>query len=621
MPWKLRESGLALTRHPTWPSNRNQAILGHLRTVHLPYTAVKVRSCTVVPTATAVTVNKQQGSIRDGYGTPYTRTVHRILRIRCRSLLAGGNGAPTQKSDANDDSNKGTAHKSLDKLRPIREQKGLSAAQSAGLESVQGLLLANDGGIASGNQSTLLEPGTSIFGSVNGPTLGPPTTGRPITRSTILTDVIRNSVAAAPVTATPVSSDSRPPSPATTSEHFGMIPAPPSETVGAMAKRATKNLMIIADATRGTQTTVSKLALDLGKLTVEVRLGPTSGPGHRASHSPSPVVHSPSPVARSASRAPSDASAHAPSEPSAEEDLQELFDHIDDAVERVSALEVRVPSSGGLTVAALSTALASRFQDITSDRDKLNAEIHFQAEKQAKIVAKLQLEHTELQDALSDLRLTIARLELGTPAPPLRIRDHSPARRNTEVPRVSSAPTKSLSTYPVRSRSPVAGPSAKRVKTEGFLTMGSLPSSRLAPRDFFKSLIDEALPTFVLSRYDVILDPVYEYHLRVTMDSSSDVRALIAMWETGARAIGMREMPSAGHGQESVSAPRLRGPPHRPAQCLSLACSVVDAKYVLNEYAYLAQCDISEHSSVLDLCLVLTRSNILGWPDRSQTGS
>jgi hypothetical protein len=155
---------------------------------------------------------------------------------------------------------------------------------------------------------------------------------------------------------------------------------------------------------------------------------------------------------------------------------------------------------------------------------------------------------------------TIARLELGTPAPPLRIRDHSPARRNTEVPRVSSAPTKSLSTYPVRSRSPVAGPSAKRLKTEGFLTMGPLPSSRLAPRDFFKSLIDEALPTFVLSRYDVILDPVYEYHLRVTMDSSSDVRALIAMWETGARAIGMREMPSAGHGQESVSAPRLRGP-------------------------------------------------------------
>jgi hypothetical protein len=158
------------------------------------------------------------------------------------------------------------------------------------------------------------------------------------------------------------------------------------------------------------------------------------------------------------------------------------------------------------------------------------------------------------------LRLTIAQLELSTPAPPVRIRDHSPARRNTEVPRVSSAPTKSLSTYPVRPRSPVAGPSAKRLKTEGFLTMGPLPSSRLAPRDFFKSLIDEALPTFVLSRYDVILDPVYEYHLRVTMDSSSDVRALIAMWETGARAIGMREMPSAGHGQESVSAPRLRGP-------------------------------------------------------------
>ncbi|KAJ7835429.1 hypothetical protein B0H13DRAFT_2369318 [Mycena leptocephala] len=179
-----------------------------------------------------------------------------------------------------------------------------------------GLLLNNDGGIASGNQSTLLEPSTSIFGSANGPTLGPLTTGRPITHSTTLTDVIRNSVAAAPVTATPVSSDSPPPSPITTTEHFGMISAPPSET-----------------------TTVSKLALDLGKLTVEVRLGPTSGPGHRASHSPSPVVHSPSPVAHSASRALSDASAHAPSEPSVEEDLQELFD-------RVRSLEqLREPST------------------------------------------------------------------------------------------------------------------------------------------------------------------------------------------------------------------------------------------------------------------------------------
>ncbi|KAJ7843293.1 hypothetical protein B0H13DRAFT_2364802 [Mycena leptocephala] len=344
-----------------------------------------------------------------GYPLPFLSS--RPLRV----------GMALQKSDANDDSNKGTAHESLDKLRPIREQKGLFAAQSAGLESVQGLLLANDGGTASGNQSTK--------------------------------------------------------------------PRPPS----------------------------ASLPLIWGN-------SPSS-----------PVVDFPSPVAHSASRAPSDASAHAPSEPSVGE-LQELFDRvrsleqferavnsdIDDAVERVSALKVRVPSSGGLTVAALSTALASRFQDITSDRDKLNAEIHFQAEKQAKIVAKLQLEHTELQDALSDLRLTIARLELGTPAPPVRIRDHSPARRNTEVPHVSSAPTKSLSTYPVRPRSPVAGPSAKRLKTEGFLTMGPLPSSRLAPRDFFKSLIDEALPTFVLSRYDVILDPVYEYHLRVTMDLSSD---------------------------------------------------------------------------------------------------
>ncbi|KAJ7938833.1 hypothetical protein B0H13DRAFT_1851412 [Mycena leptocephala] len=222
----------------------------------------------------------------------------------------------------------------------------------------------------------------------------------------------------------------------------------------------------------------------------------------------------------------------------------------------------------------LSTALASRFHDITSNRGKLDNEIRFQAEKQTKAMAKLQMEHDELQKTLSTI---IARLQLGGPAPPFRLPFRPSDHRGTEQRHsVSSAPTEVHSTFPrsrspapgirspaprirspaPRSRSPAIGGSmAKRPKILGFLTIGPLSNSPLLPRDFFKSLITESLPTFNLSSYDAILNPDYKYHLRVTLDSSNDMKMLIAMWETGSRTIKMREMPS-GSRVESVSAMR-----------------------------------------------------------------
>ncbi|KAF7372273.1 hypothetical protein MVEN_00087000 [Mycena venus] len=312
----------------------------------------------------------------------------------------------------------------------------------------------NHGGISSGAQSAIPEGAKPVFGDGSGLPLGPPSNTRRITRSSTLPSGVTGPAPApvdGPVTAS-VDSESvdpdhptnvqatadsdRPLSPSnvTTFAHFGLNAGPKSETGGSTIKRTTKNLEILADVARTTETQVNKLALDLDKLTVEVRLNnaPFSFQD-RVSRSPTPAL------ARSVSRAPSEPR----DDGSTRDDIEELFDRVRDLERfesaassgtedfsiRLSALENRVPGAGGQITTALTTALASRFHDITSDRDKLNNEIRFQAEKQAKATAKLQRAHDDLQKTLSELQDTITRLELGNPAPPLRMPIRSLGRR------------------------------------------------------------------------------------------------------------------------------------------------------------------------------------------------
>ncbi|KAJ7821249.1 hypothetical protein B0H13DRAFT_1920892 [Mycena leptocephala] len=414
---------------------------------------------------------------------------------------------PTSSTTAGDDMDIDTTPKTVNPVelvaQPIvHDQKGLSKAQAAGLQSVRGTLLSNNGGISSGHQPFTESP-TPFFGNDNGPPIGPPSTVRPLTRSrTLPHGAMSASVpVGSPVTATPgnpAASADPPMDHVSAFKHFGMIIAHGSETAVPMGKCATRNIEILADVLCVIEARGKALALDLDKLVVEVRLGAASSLAHRAPHSPSPEA---SPTPRSVgSRAPSEPSARAPSEPSLDDDVEELFSRVRDLErfetaasseaeglsERVAALEAHTPPSA-LSITKLSTALVERFKDITSDRNKLNDEIQSQAERQAKVTAKLQLEHNELKKSLSELQATIARLELGTPVQPLRLAARSSDRRDTERSRITS---KNLPLRIPRSRSPpVETPTEKRAKSQGFPTMGPFGDSLLPPRELFKSHI------------------------------------------------------------------------------------------------------------------------------------
>lgn len=90
-------------------------------------------------------------------------------------------------------------------------------------------------------------------------------------------------------------------------------------------------------------------------------------------------------------------------------------------------------------------------------------------------------------------------------------------------------------------------------ENEGYVTTGPLPSSTLGPLDLFEPLIATNLPTFSqLKPYSASVDPVYPFHIRVTLNSTSEARNLVEAWSTGHRIIGMREMTSDGS-QDSIS--------------------------------------------------------------------
>ncbi|KAF8186210.1 hypothetical protein K438DRAFT_1836202 [Mycena galopus ATCC 62051] len=293
---------------------------------------------------------------------------------------------------------------------------------------------------------------------------------------------------------------------------------------------------------RATDTEVSRLAASLDNLTVEVRLGT-----HDTRRSPSPSN--------------TDA-----------DDIQELFYRVrdlgtadKDLILRVASLEHRTPVAGDLTAATLSRALATLFADITSDRDVLNRKISRYADQLAALEARHQLELESVQNSLRAVEATIARLELGL-APRLRMRSRSPRRAlstsNVNQPLHRLPRPRSPIPRALRARSPAPEmPAAKRARNSpSFITVGPFAASNLSPTELFKSLLSRNIPTFTFTEgYTVELDRQYSFHLRVTLFSAADMDALLYMWGTGARLVGMREIPSVTENlNDSVSATRER---------------------------------------------------------------
>ncbi|KAJ7670736.1 hypothetical protein DFH06DRAFT_1125029 [Mycena polygramma] len=230
-----------------------------------------------------------------------------------------------------------------------------------------------------------------------------------------------------------------------------------------------------------------------------------------------------------------------------DDDISELFDRTRDLEDagksardarydlgaRISALEdVSAPvPSNAITTAELSTAVAQRFDEVTADRDILNGELTIQAQTQAATTADLRHENHLLRGELAAIRAAITRLELRGPAP-LRQRSRS------RSPHLSTRDHKKEPNS-VRPHSPVPDLPAKRQRTaqgEGFLRLGPLPQSDLLPLAYFDTLIKRVLPTFVVTgQYSTSMDPEHAYHLRVTLDSVSQMAALKKAWDVAPR--------------------------------------------------------------------------------------
>ncbi|KAJ7633541.1 hypothetical protein DFH06DRAFT_1139878 [Mycena polygramma] len=206
-----------------------------------------------------------------------------------------------------------------------------------------------------------------------------------------------------------------------------------------------------------------------------------------------------------------------------------------------------------------------RFDEVTADRDILNGELTIQAQTQAAITADLRHENHLLRGELAAIRAAITRLELRGPAP-LRQRSRS------RSPHLSTRDHKKEPNS-VRPHSPVPDLPAKRQRTaqgEGFLRLGPLPQSDLLPLAYFDTLIKRVLPTFVVTgQYSTSMDPEHAYHLRVTLDSVSQMAALKKAWDVAPRPfefqdVVMRAVDGVAVINDSVS--------HSGAQPLEHAC-------------------------------------------------
>ncbi|KAJ7177706.1 hypothetical protein C8R46DRAFT_1029308 [Mycena filopes] len=505
------------------------------------------------------------------------------------SLSAGIPFLETLNSSASDDATLGTSAPAPEKTVggevSVHHQKGLSHADVAGLKGAQQSLAANSGGMFSGVQLPVQPRARRVLDADPGPAMGPASTNRTIARALTLPEgalartddpVIAPAATATAPAASDHSRESRSPSPdpdrLTTFAHFGMLsyshPDNKLETSAPMAKRATQNIEIIADVVRATETAVADLTLDLGKLTVELRLGEhASAPAHQ-SHSPPPTQDS---VAddvdelfhRSKELRRADFDLAARITVLENSDLEARITTLEgtasmslatgvdaDLTARVSALEDRAVLSDALTTTALSTAIARRFGEITSDRDQLDLTIRKNFEDQLKVNATLRLENKDLRKTLELIQNTLVRLELeGATAP-----RHAPRERIT-------------STSVVRNHSPTPDLPSKRQKgpvPEAYITVGPIAASPLPPLELFESIIS-ALPTFLFTKpFQVVLDPVHAYHLRVAFNSAQDMTSLLVKWNTGKRDMGM--VQSDGDGvdfsprSDSISGVRTQHP-------------------------------------------------------------
>ncbi|KAJ6623892.1 hypothetical protein B0H10DRAFT_2431157 [Mycena sp. CBHHK59/15] len=415
---------------------------------------------------------------------------------------------------------------------PAYTQKGLGKTHGAGLRNVQDSLVANNGGISS--SSHLLPPPPSRPGANDGERLNDPPLGPPSTKRATGAPVVASHSPAADSDHSPT-----PPPRISTVTHFGMTEYTDAkaETALHMAKRAIQDLHILADALRVNETRVQRLEVDVTKVVIEHRLShvfPSDDLRSTRPRSPSITQNRSRSPTRGRSRSTTPSHSHSPQPRNrSRSPARSYHDPIDELyMTGIAALEANSSDEGpsAISVKELTVAAARRFTEITSDRNILDSAIKLQAGRLQTINGELRSENKALRKISMRFK-KISRLSRLS-----SLNSSSTPPRPSAVPPILKPPTRTLYTHVILCL--LFGLVLQRLIS---------PQNGLSLTDLFVSLIDGTLPTFHFTdSYSVSLDPVFPYHLRVTLKAAADVQSLLKAWGTGARTVGMQEMNSDG---------------------------------------------------------------------------
>ncbi|KAJ7217548.1 hypothetical protein C8J57DRAFT_1537677 [Mycena rebaudengoi] len=396
------------------------------------------------------------------------------------------------------------------------EQPGLTKTQADGLKAVSSTLLTNQGGLASDAVLTSLMTTNSAESQSTSPNpdlsdMGPASTTQSITvtRSKTFPNIALS--LPPPIIPTPLAQtgsptlciDAQTPPLIPTFEHVGlkaylMLVDNKKETTAPMAMHSAGNIQILAEAVLSIENGVGQILHDLKNLAIEVHLRDDAGTAPAASLCPSALKDFPpplsTPMAHGDDNDDDDVVEHL-EEPKSR--TNQLHKRTDDTIARLTVMQNLHPPQNVVAEQlspSLHAGLKVRFDAITWDRDVLNSSTEHYAARQEKVNIRQSL-------AIDTLHTENAELDA-------RARSQSAETRDLKHQHYND-PDQAL-----------------------LITMGPFLPMSVLPTELFETHLHTAIPDHFRGAkpYHVEHDPVISCNLRVSLQTMSQVKALMSAW-------------------------------------------------------------------------------------------